>query len=52
MEVDPSGDLWVLNAFNADGTNGISVTEVIGAAVPVVTPLSIAVKNSKLATKP
>jgi len=52
MEVDPSGDLWVLNAFNADGTNGISVTEVIGAAVPVVTPLSIAVKNSKLGTKP
>ena len=52
MEVDPSGDLWVLNDLNADGTNGISVTEVIGAAVPVITPLSVAVKSSKLATKP
>jgi hypothetical protein len=54
MEVDPSGNLWVLNTYlyNATATPGSSLTELIGAAVPVVTPLSIAVRNGQLGTKP
>jgi hypothetical protein len=53
MEVDPSGNLWVLNTYQyTTTTNGVTITEVIGAAVPVVTPLSVAVKNSQLGTKP
>jgi hypothetical protein len=46
INVDSSGNLWVTNA----GDN--SVTEIIGAATPVVTPTVVGVKNSTLATKP
>ena len=55
MAIDPSGNVWVLNSGTSSTTvptNGVSVTEVVGAAVPVVTPLSVAVKNNTLATKP
>jgi hypothetical protein len=46
IAVDGSGNVWVVN--NGDG----SLTELVGAATPVVTPLSTAVKNSKLGTAP
>jgi hypothetical protein len=53
LEVDPSGNLWVPSygsIYNIP--NGTAMTELVGAAVPVVTPLSIAVQTNKLATKP
>jgi len=43
--VDGSGNLWVLSQDN-------SITEFIGVATPTVTPLSTAVKNKKLGSKP
>jgi hypothetical protein len=56
MQIDPSGNLWVMNTATQTGTTqnvvGITITEVVGAAVPVVTPLSVAVKNNQLGTKP
>jgi hypothetical protein len=47
LAIDPSGNVWA-------ASNGTvqSIVEVVGAAVPVVTPLSIAIKNSTLGTKP
>jgi hypothetical protein len=45
IAVDGSGNVWV--------TNGdASISEFIGAATPVVTPLSIGVKNNTLGTRP
>lgn len=44
--VDGSGNVWVAN-------NGSStLTEVIGAGTPVVTPLSLSVKNNTLGARP
>jgi hypothetical protein len=43
--VDGSGNVWVVMA----GTN---VIEVVGAATPVVTPLSVGVKNGTLGSRP
>jgi hypothetical protein len=43
--VDGSGNVWVLLGDN-------SVTEFIGVATPAVMPLSLAVKNKKLGSKP
>jgi hypothetical protein len=45
IAVDPSGNVWY------DTTNG-GIVELVGAAAPTVTPLSFAVANSKLGTKP
>jgi hypothetical protein len=45
IAVDGSGNVWV--------TNGdASISEFIGAATPVVTPLSVGVKNNALGTRP
>jgi PKD repeat protein len=46
LAIDGSGDVWATNF--AEGT----VTEVIGVAVPVVTPLAAGVKNNTLGTRP
>ena len=46
INVDGSGNLWVTSS----GDN--SVTEVIGAASPVTTPTSTAVKNATLGARP
>jgi hypothetical protein len=43
IATDPSGDVWI--------THG-SVIEFIGASTPVVTPLSVGVKNHTIATRP
>jgi hypothetical protein len=43
--VDASGNVWVLTGNN-------TVAEFVGLATPVVTPLSVGVKNNKLGTKP
>jgi hypothetical protein len=53
LEVDPSGNLWVMDQGTVYNTvNGVSLSELIGAAVPVTTPFSIGVQNHALATKP
>jgi hypothetical protein len=44
LALDPSGDVWI--------TNGPAIVEFIGASTPVVTPLSVGVKNNTLATRP
>jgi hypothetical protein len=44
LAIDGSGNVWV--------TNSGGLTEIIGAATPVVTPLSVGVKNNTLATRP
>jgi len=45
VAIDASGNIWVLLSDN-------SVTEFVGEATPVVTPLALGMKNSKLATMP
>jgi hypothetical protein len=45
LAVDGSGNVWVLLANN-------TVAEYVGVATPVVTPISLGVKNKKLAAKP
>jgi hypothetical protein len=60
IAVDPSGNVWVANSSASTYTNqtggttaiGNSVTVVVGAAGPVITPLSLAIKSTKLGTKP
>ena len=52
LAVDISGSVWYPNIGTDTTQNGTSITEIVGAAVPVVTPLSVAVKNSVLATQP
>lgn len=44
IAVDGSGDVWVLN--------GSSLTELIGVAAPVVTPLAAGILNKTLAKRP
>jgi hypothetical protein len=46
IAVDGSGDVWVTN------NNNSTVSEFIGAGIPVVTPLAVGVKNNKLGTRP
>jgi DNA-binding beta-propeller fold protein YncE len=46
LAIDTAGNLWVANSGNS------SVTEFIGAADPVVTPLATASKNVTQGTKP
>ena len=43
--VDGSGNVWVVMAAN-------NVIEMVGVATPVVTPLSLGVKNNTLGTRP
>jgi hypothetical protein len=45
IAIDGSGDVWTTH-------NWISVDEIIGAAVPVVTPLSVGVQSNTLGTRP
>jgi hypothetical protein len=66
LAIDPSGNVWIANS-NTSGTNtyaanstgplagipvGCSMTVIVGAAGPLVTPLSLAVKSSMLGQKP
>jgi hypothetical protein len=43
--VDSAGNVWVL-------LNNNTVKEFVGVATPVITPLSVGVKENKLGTKP
>jgi hypothetical protein len=46
IAIDGSGNAWVANF------NGVTLTEFVGVAAPVVTPLSAGVANSTLGTRP
>jgi hypothetical protein len=46
IAVDGSGNVWIPNGYNND------LSEFIGAAVPVVTPLAAGVKNNSLGARP
>jgi hypothetical protein len=61
IAIDPSGNVWVSSTNTAaaytnqlGSTNAVanSATVIVGAAAPVVTPLSLAVANKVLGTKP
>ncbi len=53
LAVDSSGNVWVANAFvPVTFANGLNVVEFVGAAVPVVTPISVAVKNGTIGARP
>ena len=46
LAIDPSGNLWITNY------TGSGIVEIVGAAAPVVTPLSVAAGNNQLGQKP
>jgi hypothetical protein len=46
VAIDPSGDIWITNY------QGGRIVEMVGAAAPVVTPLSVAAGTNKLGQKP
>jgi hypothetical protein len=46
VAVDPSGNVWITNYL------GNAVVQLVGAAAPVVTPLSVAAGNNMLGQKP
>jgi len=48
IAIDPSGNVWV--ASNSSSTS--SLTEFVGAAAPVVTPLAAGAEYKQLATRP
>ena len=50
IKIDPSGNLWITGAAPSGGPE--FVTELIGIAAPVVTPLSVAVSTKTLGTRP
>lgn len=59
IAVDNSGTVWVLNTgFNLaspgsnQAYNGLTITQVVGSAVPVTTPLSTAAANGMLGVAP
>ncbi|HEY0308894.1 MAG TPA: hypothetical protein VGB94_12095 [Acidobacteriaceae bacterium] len=60
LAIDPSGNIWVTNEattsyVNQSGSNTSmtnSVTVLVGAAGPVVTPISLRMHNKLLGTKP
>jgi sugar lactone lactonase YvrE len=52
IAIDGSGNVWIGNLLgNGAAANG-SVTELVGAAAPVVTPLAVGVENNTLGTQP
>jgi hypothetical protein len=50
IAIDPSGNIWITN-YTGVATTG-SVVEIVGAAAPVVTPLSVAAGSKVLGRKP
>ena len=53
VAVDSSGNVWVPNAFiPVTFASGNNIVEFVGAAVPVVTPISVAVKNGTIGARP
>jgi streptogramin lyase len=51
IAVDGAGNVWVANVGTSVAGSGV-ITQIVGAAQPVVTPLSLAVKSARIAQKP
>jgi streptogramin lyase len=52
IAIDGSGNVWVGNSGEFVNCVGYGVTEFLGAAVPVVTPIAAGVVNGTLGTRP
>jgi len=48
IAIDPSGNVWVASQVASTG----GVFELVGAAAPTVTPISLALKNGSIGAKP
>ena len=51
LAIDNSGSLWVMN-LGSSSTTSNTITQMVGIAAPVVTPLSAAVQTGKLGQRP
>jgi len=53
IKIDGSGNIWAINSAtqNVNGTGNVLV-EFVGLAAPVVTPLSLALTNAQMASRP
>jgi hypothetical protein len=56
LAADPSGNLWFLNGETGQGITSVApanaLVEIIGVAVPTVTPTAVATQNGAQGTKP
>ncbi len=53
VAIDLSGNVWIANGTtSASSTDINSIFEIIGAASPAVTPISLAIKNGTVGVKP
>lgn len=52
IAIDPSGNVWIANDANGSSTDGNSIFEIVGAATPAVTPISLALKNGTVGSRP
>ena len=52
IAIDGSGDVWVSSEQYERNTDYFRVTEMIGIATPVVTPLQAGVKNNSIGSRP
>ena len=51
LAIDRSGSVWVAN-LGTTTTGASTVTELVGVAAPVVTPMSLAIQNNALNQRP
>jgi streptogramin lyase len=51
LAIDSSGNIWITNYVGGSGANS-ALVEVIGAAAPVTTPLSLAAGTTSLGVQP
>ncbi|WP_035347440.1 NHL repeat-containing protein [Edaphobacter aggregans] len=51
VAIDKSGNVWVANLGTSTAGTGM-ITEIVGAAAPVVTPASVAIQNNALNQRP
>ena len=51
LAIDRSGSVWVAN-LGSTTTGASTVTELVGVAAPVVTPMSLAIQNNALNQRP
>lgn len=51
VAIDKSGNVWVANLGTARAGTGM-ITQIVGAAAPVVTPASVAIQNNALNQRP
>jgi DNA-binding beta-propeller fold protein YncE len=53
IAIDPSGNVWIANLSGSGvAASTGNITELVGAATPVVTPLAVAAANGTLGAKP